>query len=326
MTTNGSEPEPGGRKPAPRADDHGGDGHSHEGDDHSHAQVVTSSNEGRIRLVLIMTAGYAVIQAVGGWMAGSLALIADSGHMISDAAALLLALIAYRVARRPADATRTYGFHRVRVLAALANGVTLLLLVVWISWEAVQRINQPVEILAGSMLIVAVIGLAVNVAGAYILWSGNQGDSNLRGALLHVIGDLLGSVGAILAALGIMLTGWTVLDPILSVLVAGLVVRSGWGLVSDSIRVLLQAAPKGVDSRAAQQGLVTIPGVAEAGHFHAWTLTDQTSIATVHVSPAPNVDPLSLPPIVAAWMKEHYGIEHVTVQVDPPGKLQAVHE
>ncbi|MBL8578275.1 MAG: cation transporter [Mesorhizobium sp.] len=303
-----------------------GDGHDHgSGDGHDHGQVVTSENERRIRFVLIFTAGYAVVQSVGGYLSGSLALIADSGHMISDAAALLLALIAYRIARRPADSMRSYGFHRVRVLAALANGAALLLLVAWIAWEAVQRINSPVEILAGPMLIVALIGLGVNLAGAYILWSGNKGDSNLRGALLHVIGDLLGSVGAIAAAIGIMLTGWTLLDPILSVLVAGLVVRSAWGLVSESIRVLLQATPKGIDPEVVQKEVTAIPGVAEAGHFHAWTLTDQTSIATLHIAPAPGTDPLSLPPLVAKLLRARYDIEHVTVQVDPPGGLQKQH-
>lgn len=311
-----------GNPEAPKAA-HGG--HAH-GANHDHGQVVTTSNERRIRFVLIFTAGYAIVQAVGGYLSGSLALIADAGHMVSDAAALLLALIAYRIARRAADSQRTYGFHRVRVLAALANGATLLLLVAWIAWEAVQRINAPVEILAGPMLIVALIGLAVNVAGAWILWSGNRGDSNLRGAFLHVIGDLLGSVGAIAAAIGMMLTGWTVLDPILSVLVAGLVVRSAWGLVSDSIRVLLQAVPRGVDKIEAERGLASLPGVAEAGHFHAWTVTDETSVATVHVSPAEGTDPLSLPPLVSAWLKERYAIDHVTVQVDPPGKLNTKHD
>ena len=306
--------------------DHGA-GHEHgaEDDGHDHKQVVTADNERRIRFVFIFTAGYALVQAIGGWMSGSLALIADSGHMVSDAAALLLALVAYRIARRPADQTRTYGFHRVRVLAALANGATLLLLVAWITWEAIQRINSPTEVLAGPMLIVATIGLLVNLAGAWILWSGNRGDGNLRGALLHVMGDLLGSVGAIGAAVGIMLTGWTILDPLLSVLVAVLVVRSAWKLVIDAIRVLLQAVPQGVDAVAAERGLAELPQVAEAGHFHAWTLTDESAVATVHVTPADGVDPLALPPVVAAWLKERYTIDHVTVQVDPRGQLAREH-
>lgn len=292
-------------------------------DGHEHGQTVTAGNERRIRFVFIFTALYAVIQAVGGWLSGSLALIADSGHMVSDAAALLLALIAYRMARRPADGTRTYGFHRVRVLAALANGATLLLLVAWITWEAIQRINKPVEVLAGPMLIVATVGLAVNLAGAYILSRGGKNDSNLRGAFLHVIGDLLGSVGAIAAAIGIMLTGWTMLDPILSVLVAVLVVRSAWTLVTDSIRVLLQAVPRGLEAREAEAALAELPEIGEAAHFHAWTLTDDTVVATVHVSPAPGADPLALPSLVADQLKARHSIDHVTVQVDAPDKLRA---
>lgn len=301
-----------------------GSGHSHDHDHvgHSHAPAVTADNARRIRLVFIITTLYAVIQAVGGWLSGSLALIADSGHMVSDSAALLLALIAYQVAARAPDSRRTYGFHRVRVLAALANGATLLLLVVWIVWEAIARFREPVEVMAWPMLIVASIGLLINIAGALILNAGNQGDSNLRGALLHVMGDLLGSVGAIAAAIGIMLTGWTVLDPILSVIVALLVVRSAWRLIMDSIQVLLQATPAGIDVPKAEAQLRELPGVADAGHFHAWTLTDDASVATVHVTPAAGVDSLALPSLVGGFLREQYGLTHVTVQVDPPGSLQ----
>lgn len=299
-------------------------GHSHApGGEHSHTPSVTAANERRIRLVFVMTAGYAAVQAVGGALSGSLALIADAGHMVSDAAALLLALIAYRVARRPPDLKRTYGFHRVRVLAALANGASLLLLVAWIAWEAVQRFRAPSEVLAGPMLIVATIGLVVNLVGAWILMRGERNDGNLRGALLHVVGDLLGSVGAIAAAIGIMATGWTVLDPLLSVLVAVLVVRSAWGLVSDALVVLLQAVPKGLDLVAAEAGIRALPGVAEVGHFHAWTLTDESTVATVHVAPAPGTDPLALPAQVAGYLRRAHGIGHATVQVDAPGHIEA---
>lgn len=290
-----------------------------QGHDHDHGQAVTAGNERRMTFVFVFTAGYAIVQAVGGWFSGSLALIADSGHMVSDAAALLLALIAYRVARRPVDSTRTYGFHRVRVLAALANGASLLLLVAWIIWEAIGRINAPQEVLAGPMLIVAAIGLMVNLWGAWVLSRGTKGDTNLKGAFLHVIGDLLGSVGAIAAAIGIMLTGWTLLDPILSVLVAALVVRSAWSLVRDSLRVLLQAVPRGLDARKAEAQLAELAEIETAGHFHAWTLTDDTVVATVHVTPTEGTDPLVLPQLVSDWLKARYNIDHVTVQVDPQG-------
>lgn len=298
--------------------------HAHAAHDHAphdHGVSLTAASVRRVRLVFAMTAGYAAIQAVGGWFSGSLALIADSGHMVSDAAALLLALIAYRVAAREADATRTYGFHRVRVLAALANGATLLLLVAWIAWEAVGRLRQPVEVLAGPMLVVALVGLAVNVAGALILRGGDQTDSNLRGAQLHVIGDLLGSVGAIAASIGIMLTGWMPLDPLLSVLVAGLVVRSAWGLVTESLQVLLQAAPRGLDTAAILADIKTLPGIGDAAHLHAWTLTDRSTVATLHVTPAADADPLALPALVTARLRQRHGVTHATVQVDPPDAI-----
>ncbi len=295
-------------------------GHGH---DHDAAPAVTAESERRIRLVFLFTASYAAIQAAGGWFSGSLALIADSGHMVSDAAALLLALIAYRVAARAADAARSYGWHRVRVLAALANGATLLLLVAWIAFEAAGRIRAPVEVLAGPMLAVAVVGLGVNLAGVAILRAGDQGDGNLRGALLHVVGDLLGSVGAIAAAIGIMLTGWAWLDPLLSVLVAGLVVRSAWGLVTESLRVLLQAAPRGLDAAAVAATVSAVPGVREVGHLHVWTLSDRSTIATLHVTPAPGTDAMALPARVAAALEEAHHIGHATVQVDPPGAIAA---
>lgn len=310
--------------------DHGhahGEAHAHDHGpgNHSHAPSVTASNAKRIQWVFVITLGYAGVQAVGGWWSGSLALIADAGHMLSDAAALLLALIAYRIAARAPDKLRTYGFHRVRVLAALANGASLLLLVAWIVWEAVARFRQPTEVLAGPMLAVAVVGLLVNLVGAWVLMRGEQNDGNLRGALLHVVGDLLGSVGAIAAAIGILYTGWTVLDPILSVLVAVLVVRSAWSLVSDALLILLQAVPRGLDVEAAQATIARLPGVAEVGHFHAWTLTDERVVATVHVTPSPGSDPLMLPQQVARLLREQHAIEHVTVQVDPPGGLQGAH-
>lgn len=288
---------------------------------HSHVPDVTEGNERRIRFVLFLTIGYAIIQVAGGWYSGSLALIADSGHMFSDAAALLLALLAYRIARRPANANKTYGYHRVRVLAGLANGTALLVLVGWISWEAIRRIHFPSVVLAGPMLTIAIIGLVINIAGAWILIKGDKNDENLKGTLLHVIGDLLGSAGAIAAAIGIMITGWTILDPVLSVLVALLVVRSAWKLVISSINILLQAVPRNIDARAVEERIAALEPIDEAGHFHAWTLTDDTVIATIHVTPAAGADPLLLSGLVAGKLADDFGIKHVTVQVDPPNQL-----
>ena len=295
-------------------------GHDH-GHGHSHAPRVTADNERKLKLVFALTFGYAIVQAVGGWWSGSLALIADSGHMVSDAAALLLALVAYRVAAKAANARFTYGFHRVRILAALTNGVALLLLVLWIGWEAIMRLREPTEVLSGPMLVVAVIGLVVNIVGFVVLNGGHKDDSNLRGALLHVAGDLLGSVGAIIAALGILWTGWTWLDPALSILVALLIVKSAWTLVRDAGAVLLQAAPREFDTAGATAAVRALPEVAEVGHLHVWTLTDETRIATLHITPAPGSDPLRLPTLVGELLRSRHGLQHVTVQVDPPGTL-----
>ncbi|RRH75524.1 cation diffusion facilitator family transporter [Falsigemmobacter faecalis] len=299
--------------------------HDHAGHDHSHAPKVTGGNERRIFIVLVLTAGYALIQAVGGWLSGSLALVADSGHMLSDAAALALALVAYRVARRAADEAASYGYHRVRVLAALANGAALLLLVAWITWEAVTRLRTPVEVMAGPMLVVAVIGLLVNLIGAFVLMRGEGSDQNLKGALLHVIGDLLGSVGAIGASVGIMLTGWMPLDPILSVLVAVLVLRSAWGLVKASLHVLLQGTPAGLAPEVICADLEGLAQVAAAGHVHVWTLTDERYVATVHVSAADGAEPLDLPDLVRARLAQRFGIEHATVEVNRAGELRRGH-
>lgn len=188
-------------------------------------------------------------------------------------------------------------------------------------WEAIARFRQPIEVMAGPMLAVAVIGLCVNIAGFLILRAGNRGDGNLRGAMLHVLGDLLGSVGAIGAAIGILLTGWTVLDPLLSVLVALLVVRSAWGLVADSTLVLLQAAPAHIVPAEVMADLATLPDVSEVAHLHVWTLTDNRAVATVHVTPREGADLLALPRQVAARLAEAHGIDHATVEVNPPGQI-----
>lgn len=303
--------------------------HNHDHDhqhSHDHTPKVTQNNIRRIFWVFCITAIYAVVQAIGGWWSGSLALIADAGHMFSDSAALLLALIAYKIAARSPDDAHSYGYQRVRVLAALANGVALLLLVIWIIIEAIQRFWQPVEVMASSMLVVAVIGLFINILSAFILSRGNQSDANLHGAFLHVISDLLGSVGAIAAAIGIMFTGWMILDPVLSVFVSVLVVRSAWKLVSNSIFILLQGAPKGVNFLAIEASVKKLPHVASVGHFHAWTLTDESVIATIHVTPAPSVDPLTLPKLVSELLRKEFNIDHLTVQVDPPGSLVNPHQ
>jgi cobalt-zinc-cadmium efflux system protein len=244
--------------------------HAHHGHHHSHAP----RNERRVGWAGLLTGTFMVAEAIGGALAGSLALLADAGHMFVDSASLVLAWLAFRIARRPADWKRTYGFHRFQVLAAFTNGITLFFIALAITYEAVHRLNAPVQILAGPMLGIAAIGLAINVAALAALHGADRSNLNIKGAMLHVVGDLLGSVAAIGAALIILWTGWTPIDPILSMLVALLILRNAWSLVHESGLILLEATPHHLDVQDMQADLArTIPGLQNVHHVHAWSLT-----------------------------------------------------
>jgi len=258
-------------------------------------------------------------EAAGGVLAGSLALLADAGHMLTDAASLALAWLAFKVAARPSDWQRTYGFHRFQVLAAYTNGLTLAFIAVAILYEALQRLREPVTVLAGPMLAIAVLGLAVNVAAFLALHGAERDNLNVRGALLHVVGDLLGSLAAVLASLVILWTGWTPIDPLLSVLVAGVILRSAWYLVRASGRILLEAAPEGFDVREIARELAAIPGVEDVHHVHAWSLTQDKPLVTLHarIAEAAGADDAAR---IAATIKAHllrrHGIDHATVEIE----------
>ena len=261
-----------------------------------------------------------LVEAIGGVLAGSLALLADAGHMLIDAAALALAWLAFRAARRPSDWQRTYGFHRFQVLAAYSNGLTLFFIALAIGWEAVQRLREPVTVLGGPMLAVAAAGLLVNIA-AFLLLHGAERDSlNVRGAMLHVLGDLLGSAAAILAALVIVWTGWTPIDPLLSVLVALLILRSAWYLMRESGHILLEGAPRSLDIPAMQADLAAaIPGVEDVHHVHVWSLTEEKPMATLHVRIADPADSARVAAAVKQRLRERYNIDHATVEVECEG-------
>ena len=202
-----------------------------------------NGNMRRILIALILTAAFMIVEVIGGIISGSLALLADAGHMLTDTMALALAAVAFQVSKRPADARLTYGYQRFQILAAFVNGLSLLLIVFWILYEAVDRFRHPVEIMGDTMLLIAAIGLIVNIIAFAVLHSGDRNNLNIRGAALHVAGDLLGSIAAIIAALVIIQTGWTPIDPLLSVAVAVLIFRSAWVLVKRSAHVLLEGAP-----------------------------------------------------------------------------------
>lgn len=258
-----------------------------------------------------------VAEVAGGLLSGSLALLADAGHMLTDTAALALALAAFRASRRPETLSHSYGQHRFQVLAAFLNGAALLVIALWIAVEAVQRLFNPVPVMGGTMLAVAGLGLAVNVVAFLMLHGGDRDNLNMRGAALHVLGDLLGSVAAIVAALVIMLTGWTPIDPILSVLVCGLVVKSAWLLLSRSWHVLMEGAPVHIDVDALKAELVEdVPGVTDIHHVHLWMLTPEQPLVTLHASIAADADHDAVLHGVQAVLADEFGLNHATIQVE----------
>ncbi len=304
--------------------DHHDHGHSqtHEHPGHGHGALGhgQGDNERRVLWAMVLTGGFMVVEVAGGIMSGSLALLADAGHMVTDFASLALALAAFRIGRRANDTRRTYGYQRFQVLAAFVNGLALIAIVCWIAFEAVSRLLAPVEVVSGLMLAVAIAGLVVNIASFAILHSGDRANINIRGAALHVLGDLLGSVAAIIAAIVIALTGWMPIDPLLSLLVACLVLRSAWGLVRTSSHILLEGSPEGIDVKALREGMIAaVPDVIDVHHVHTWMITAERPMMTLHVEVGPDADhPRTL---VAArdYIRESFGITHTTVQIEPAG-------
>jgi len=295
--------------------DHGHD-HSH-GHGHHHHAAVSESNERRTLIAAGLTGAFMLAELVGGLVTGSLALLADAAHMLTDFAALFLAWLAFRLSRRPADAVRTYGFDRLQILAAFANAVTLIVLVVWILSEAVARLFDPQPVLASGMLVVAAMGLAVNIAAFAVLQGADRDNLNIRGALVHVMGDLLGSVAALVAAGVILITGWTPIDPLLSMLIAALITVSAFRLLRDSGRVLLEAAPRGVDPEAIRADLVArVAGVEDVHHLHVWCLTPERPMATLHVRIDEAADVSETLSAVKHRLTVEFGLDHVTVEIE----------
>lgn len=257
------------------------------------------------------------VELVGGVMAGSLALIADAGHMLSDFGALALAWIGFRMARRPPTSTRTYGFRRFPVLAAFVNGLTLFAIAAWIVVEAIVRLNNPNAIETDLMLWVAVAGLAVNVASFAVLHGAERDNLNVRGALLHVAGDMLGSVAAIGAALIIMTTGWIQADPILSMLVALIILRSAWALTVESAHILLEGAPANVSLDRVMKDLSeNIEGVADVHHGHLWSLDGRRSMITLHARVRDDVSGPAVVARIKARLRDAHGIDHATIEIE----------
>ena len=303
-------------------------GHSHSGDDHGHAHgaggshdhshtpAITADNERTVLLALLLTAGFMVAEVIGGVLSGSLALIADAGHMLTDAAALGLAWAGFYLGKRASSATKTFGYMRLEVLAGFVNAVTLFALVAWIAWEAVTRLLAPAPVLAGPMLIVAILGLAVNIAVFLILRRADTEHVNIKGAMLHVMGDLLGSVAAIIAAVAIYFTGWTPIDPILSVLIVLLILRSASALLKNSLHILLEGTPADVDIEKMRSHLMaTVAGVTMVDHVHVWSITSGMPSATLEAAIAPGADPRAVTQAIKRELAQTFGIGHSTVEI-----------
>jgi len=296
--------------------------HAHSSHHHGHADahgVATGPAIGdharRLRIALAITAVILIAELVGGVLSNSLALLADAGHMLTDVAALALTLFVSWFSRRPETPRRTYGYLRWEIIAALLNGATLLLISVWIIWEAILRLRQPPPVHGSLMLAVAIVGLAANLVSARILHPSSESNLNLRGAYLHVLGDLLGFIGTVVAALIIRFSGWLPADPIASLIVTLLIVVSAWRLVRESVDVLLESTPAHLALGAIRAQLEVIPGIESVHDLHVWTVTSGVIAMSVHA--------IVREPEQHQHVLEHvhdamrlFGIQHVTVQLE----------
>lgn len=278
--------------------------------------MARHSETQRLQWALAISAAYLVAEVVAGFLTNSLALISDAGHMLSDVGALALSLFAFRVARRPATHHRTFGYHRVEILAALFNGLTLWLIVGVILAAAFNRLFRPPPVESLGMMIVAVVGLAVNIAAAAILHAGHSHNLNMRGAFLHVISDAIGSVGAIAAGAIMLATGWYLADPLISVLIGVLILYSSWTLVKDSLVVLMQSVPKGIRLDDVRQTIEAVDGVHKVHDLHVWAVTSDIYTLSAHAVVENGGDFHQVLNGIEATLKERFNIEHTTIQLE----------
>ncbi|UCF32110.1 MAG: cation transporter [bacterium] len=258
-----------------------------------------------------------VIEFAGGLLSGSLALISDSGHMLTDTGALALSLFALWLARRPADSKRTFGYYRIEILAALINGVFLWVMVLFIFREAYLRLLLPARIHVGGMMLIGALGLLVNLAGMAILHRSQKENLNVRAAFLHVLGDALGSLGVILAGLVILLTGWTKADPIAGILIGVLILYSSWGLIKEAVHILLEGSPAHIELEEVRTSILEVGGVRGVHDLHFWTLTPKVILLTAHVvTDFEDCDPDPLRRMIEEMLAEKYCIDHTTIQIE----------
>jgi cobalt-zinc-cadmium efflux system protein len=290
--------------------------HHHHGHGHAHSRAV---NTRRLKIVLVLIFIYMVVEVIGAYVTNSLALLADAGHMLSDVAAISLSLFALWIAQRPPTATHTYGFYRTEILAALLNGAALVAISVYIFVEAFRRIGHPPEVQGALMMTVATGGLIINLIALGILSGGKDESLNLKGAWLHVLTDAMGSVGAIGAGALIWGFGWAWADPVASVLIGILVLYSSWALLRETVAVLMEGAPGHIDVDEVLDTLATVPGVASAHDLHVWTITSGMVALSAHVTAYDDVPPGPLLADIRRTLHDRFGIDHITIQVEPEG-------
>ena len=282
-----------------------------------HGHSAAGAGAGRLRIVLALTAGYMAVEVVGGILTGSLALIADAGHMLTDVAGVSMALLAIHFAARPANDGKSFGYYRLEILAAIGNGILLFGVAAYILYEAYQRFLDPPEVLGLPMFAVATVGLLVNLVSARLLFGGQKSSLNLRGAFYEVVGDLLGSVAVIVAGIVIALTGWYIVDPIASVVIGLFILPRTWTLIRDAVDVLLEATPKDIDMAEVRRHIRETPGVADTHDLHAWTITSGMNVLSAHIVLTEGAKADDVLDRLCECLSGDFDIEHSTFQLEP---------
>ncbi|MFC5722945.1 cation diffusion facilitator family transporter [Streptomyces gamaensis] len=301
-----------------REHDHG---HEHGDDAHGHSHGVAADADRRwLTIALTLIVGYMGAEVVVGVVARSLALLSDAAHMLTDAASIVLALVAMRLAARPARGGYTYGLKRAEILSAQANGLTLLLLGLWLAWEAVQRLISPPEVTGGLVVITAVVGILVNVVAAWCIAKANRSSLNVEGAYQHILTDLYGFVATAVSGVVVLVTGFARADAIATLVVVALMLKAGTGLIRASGRVFLEAAPAGLDPDALGDRLAAVPQVVEIHDLHVWQITSGQPALSAHVLVAPAGDCHAVRRALQTLLREEYGLTHATLQVDHLGE------
>lgn len=288
------------------------------GHPHGHApSTAGGAYRGRLAIVFGFTVAFLVVEIIGGLVSGSLALLADAGHMATDAIGLGLALAAVTAAARPPSSRRTFGWQRLEILAAVGNGLLLLAVAVWVLIEAVRRVTSPPDVHSGPMLVIAILGLLVNLAGLALLRGGQSESLNVRGAYLEVLGDVLGSAAVIVAAVVIAATGFERADPIASVLIGLAILPRTWSLTREALDILLEATPKGVELEDVRGHILGIPGVREVHDLHAWTITSGMPVLSAHVVVEDDRNSGEILDRLGSCLGAHFEVEHCTFQIEP---------